>query len=78
MFNRIDNGAKFALIALQQHLQHYAEGWIDCQLPNRFLLQLGAITMPRPDYLQLLRQLSNQAAPAGHWLPQQLSLSPSA
>lgn len=74
MFNRVDNGAKFALIALQQHLQHYAEGWIDCQLPNPFLLQLGAITLPRPDYLQLLQQLATQPAPAGHWLPQPLTL----
>lgn len=74
MFNRIDNGAKFALIALQQHLQHYAEGWIDCQLPNPFLLQLGAITLPRPDYLQLLQHLSAQPAPVGHWLQQPLTL----
>lgn len=76
MFNRVDNGAKFALVALQQHLQQYAEGWIDCQLPNRFLLQLGAITLPRPDYLALLTQLANKAAPKGHWSPQTLMLQP--
>lgn len=74
MFNRIDNGAKFALIALQQHLQHYAEGWIDCQLPNRFLLQLGAITLPRVDYLNLLEKLAAKPAPLDHWLSQSLSL----
>lgn len=76
MFNRIDNGAKFALIALQQHLQHYAEGWIDCQLPNRFLLQLGATPLPRSDYLTLLKRLQTQPAPNGHWSPQTLLLQP--
>lgn len=74
MFNRIDNGAKFALIALQQHLQRYAPGWIDCQLPNPFLLRLGATVMPRTDYLHLLQQLSVKPVPAGHWLAQPLPL----
>jgi leucyl/phenylalanyl-tRNA--protein transferase len=74
MFNRIDNGAKFALIALQQHLQRYAPGWIDCQLPNPFLMRLGATVLPRHDYLPLLTGLSSQAAPPGHWRPQPLVL----
>jgi leucyl/phenylalanyl-tRNA--protein transferase len=74
MFNRIDNGAKFALIALQQHLQRYAPGWIDCQLPNPFLLRLGATALPRADYLHLLRDLSVKPAPAAHWLAQPLQL----
>ncbi len=75
MFNRIDNGAKFALVALQQHLQAYAPGWIDCQMPNPFLLQLGAITLPRQEYLRLLHQLSNLACPPAHWQAQYISLN---
>ncbi|WP_445428982.1 leucyl/phenylalanyl-tRNA--protein transferase [Alishewanella sp. HL-SH05] len=74
MFNRIDNGAKFALVALQQHLQRYAPGWIDCQLPNPFLLKQGASTMPRADYLELLQQLRTLPAPAKHWQAQTLTL----
>lgn len=74
MFNRISNGAKFALIALQQHVQGYAPGWIDCQLPNPFLIQLGAMPLPRPDYLTLLTQLATQPAPATHWQKQRLTL----
>jgi len=67
MFNRIPNAAKFALIALQQHLQSYTTGWIDCQLPNPFLVQLGAISMPRQNYLQLLNQLQQHPVPIHHW-----------
>ena len=76
MFNRIDNGAKFALIALQQHLQRYAPGWIDCQLPNPFLLKLGATTLSRRDYLPLIATLTKTPAPAEHWRSQPLLLEP--
>lgn len=74
MFNHIPNGAKFALIALQQHLQSHAEGWIDCQIPNRFLLQLGATTLHRTDYLALLTRLSSASPPAAHWRRQRLTI----
>lgn len=74
MFNRIPNGAKFALLALQQHLSRYAPGWIDCQIPNPFLQQLGAGTIGRPQYLALLQQQEMLKSPTGHWLPQPLSL----
>lgn len=74
MFNRIPNAAKFALIALQNHVQKCATGWIDCQLPNPFLLQLGAQTMPRADFMSLLRQLHNDSIPTEHWLPQAITL----
>lgn len=75
MFNRIPNAAKLALVALQQHLSKYCQGWIDCQLPNPFLLQQGAQPMPRKDYLSLLQQLQQQPAPATHWSPQSLQLT---
>ncbi|MBV2127521.1 leucyl/phenylalanyl-tRNA--protein transferase [Arsukibacterium indicum] len=75
MFNRIPNGAKFALLALQQHLGNYSAGWIDCQIPNPFLQQLGATTIRRADYLSLLQQQAALTSPAGHWQPQVLSLA---
>ncbi len=74
MFNRMPDAAKFALLALQQHLSVYAEGWIDCQLPNPFLQQLGAQSLPRQQYLTLLQQQSKVSCPVDHWQPQPLSL----
>ena len=67
MFNRVPNAAKLALVQLQHYLQSFGLGWIDCQLPNPFLLQCGAQKMPRPDYLQLLQALAALPVPAGLW-----------
>ncbi len=67
MFNTQTDAAKLALIALQQHLQQTAAGWIDCQMPNPFLLQLGATPLPRADYINLLRQQAALALPGHHW-----------
>lgn len=67
MFNRVPNAAKLALVQLQQYLQRFDLGWIDCQLPNPFLLQCGAQKMPRFDYLQLLHTLAASAVPADLW-----------
>lgn len=74
MFNRTPNSAKLALMALQLHLQQVSPGWIDCQLPNPFLLQLGASTMARADYIKLLHQQRSLAVPANHWQPGPLNM----
>lgn len=66
MFNLVPDAAKLALIALQQHMQHAAPGWIDCQMPNPFLLQLGASPLARADYIRLLQQ-SARPLPEQHW-----------
>ena len=72
MFNRQPGTARLALIALQQQLQHYGAGWIDCQLPNDYLNQLGVHTMARADYMQLLQQLAAQPMPTECWHSQSL------
>ena len=64
MFNRRPDTAKLALVALQQHLQQVAAGWIDCQLPNPFLMQLGAKEMPRSDYVQMLQHCRQHMKPS--------------
>lgn len=74
MFNRLPDTAKLALVALQQHLQQVAAGWIDCQLPNPFLMQLGAKEMPRSDYVQLLQHYRLQSTPRSHWQARTIEL----
>ena len=67
MFNRVPNAAKLALVQLQHYLHSFGLGWIDCQLPNPFLLQCGASPQPRSEYLQLLQQQASQPIPTGLW-----------
>ncbi|MDP4535381.1 leucyl/phenylalanyl-tRNA--protein transferase [Alkalimonas collagenimarina] len=75
MFNRQPNTARLALIALQQHLQCHQAGWIDCQMPNDFLDQLGVCHFPRTQYLALLQELASQPCSDQTWLPQNIKLS---
>lgn len=75
MFYRKPNAAKFALILLQQHLSGYAPGWIDCQMPNPFLMQMGATTLPREEYLSLLQLQQSLQPPSGYWQQQDLYLT---
>lgn len=74
MFNRLPDTAKLALVLLQQHMQQAAPGWIDCQLPNPFLLQLGATELVRDDYVMLLQQYGQQAMPSSHWQSREIFL----
>lgn len=67
MFNRVPNAAKLALVQLQRYLQSYQLGWIDCQMPNPFLLQCGATPLPRPEYLAMLTTLSVLPVPGDLW-----------
>lgn len=67
MFNLVPDAAKLAMIMLQQHLQHEAPGWIDCQMPNPFLLQLGATPLARNEYMHLLQQQCARPLPERHW-----------
>ncbi|MCD1599215.1 leucyl/phenylalanyl-tRNA--protein transferase [Rheinheimera aquimaris] len=67
MFNFLPDAAKIALVVLQQHLKAVAEGWIDCQLPNPFLQQMGVQSIPREEYISLLKQLKDKTVVKSHW-----------
>ncbi len=54
MFYHRPDASKVALVALDAHLQQQGFDFIDSQVPNRFTRQMGAITIPRHDYLQAL------------------------
>jgi leucyl/phenylalanyl-tRNA--protein transferase len=57
---------------LQQHLTRYTDGLIDCQMPNPFLLQMGATPLPKDDYLALLAERRDWSIPTEMWLPRAL------
>ena len=74
MFNTLPNTAKIALAALQQHLSSFATGYIDCQMMNPFLQQLGAEPLSRRTYLTLLANHQVLLCPADCWRAQDLQL----
>lgn len=62
MFSRRSNASKTAFIALAQHLHRLGCELIDCQMPTDHLNSLGAVEIPRGDFLRQVRLLSQQPA----------------
>jgi leucyl/phenylalanyl-tRNA--protein transferase len=56
MFSRISNASKFAFIRLVGHLQQEGIQLIDCQVYTQHLETLGARSIPRSQFIQLLYQ----------------------
>ena len=68
MFSRANDASKVALLALCRTLQGWSFPLLDAQVPNSHLQRMGAVTIPRGDYLQELRTLRAQQGPAD-WRP---------
>lgn len=56
MFSRHSNASKVAFATLVQHLTQWGYQLIDCQVETDHLLSLGAINIPREQFLQQLKQ----------------------
>ncbi len=69
MFSRVADASKAALIALCRTLHGRGFPLLDAQVPNPHLQRMGAISLPRADYLQRLRKLVAQPGPASWQLP---------
>jgi len=69
MFSRATNASKCALLALCRTLHGWDFPLLDAQVPNPHLERMGAITLPREDYLPCLRGLVAQPGPAAWRLP---------
>ncbi|GAP67024.1 leucyl/phenylalanyl-tRNA--protein transferase [Mizugakiibacter sediminis] len=67
MFSRADNGSKAALLALCRALHGWGFPLLDAQVTNPHLLRLGAIEMPRAEYLEALSRLAAMPGETGHW-----------
>jgi len=74
MFSGISNGSKVALACLITHLKSEAFPIIDCQVENPHLLSLGAVNIPRSDYLIYLNAAKSQPVDKLFWQPQTLDL----
>jgi leucyl/phenylalanyl-tRNA--protein transferase len=57
MFSRMTDGSKIAIAWLAALLARWEVPFIDCQLPNEHLASLGAISVPRQEFVRLLGAL---------------------
>ncbi len=67
MFTRATDASKAALTAFVHQCVRWDIQLIDCQLPNPHLRRLGALEMPRHEYLRLLESLAQRATLRGSW-----------
>lgn len=72
MFSRKDNASKYALIALSRHLSAYGFALIDSQIINPHTASLGAVEIPRSEYLELLKKYQNVSPQKRCWNQQEL------
>ena len=67
MFSIVRDGSKLALVALVRHLQQQGFSVIDCQVHSSHLASLGARSIPRREFSDLLRELINFPAIPAIW-----------
>ena len=67
MFSRVDDGSKIALYYLCRQLRAWDFELMDCQISSPHLATLGAVEIPREQFLGRLRAAVAQPAPTGRW-----------
>lgn len=61
MFSRCSGASKIALAWLAEQLRAWNYELIDCQVYSAHLASLGAVTIPRSRFIELIAQATNQA-----------------
>ena len=56
MFSAESNASKVALLGLCQQLVEYDFALLDCQVVSQHLMTLGATTIPRSEFAQILSE----------------------
>ena len=67
MFSRVTDGSKVAIAWLAAQLRHWQVPFIDCQVPSPHLARLGAVEVPRRDFLRRLAPLVQDDVPSPPW-----------
>jgi len=75
MFYTAANASKFALVALAQLLESIDVNFIDCQLLNPFLADMGAIEISRESFVVLKQTAINKEISPNFWQPRELQIS---
>lgn len=75
MFYTSPNASKFALVALVNLLKTIDVDFIDCQLLNDFLADMGATEISRENFLAFKQAAINKEVPTNFWQPRELSVN---
>lgn len=67
MFSRVSNASKVALVHLCQQLAAWDFGLIDCQVFTDHLLHMGAVELPREQFIALIAGLRERPTWSGSW-----------
>ena len=67
MFSREQDASKFALVALCKQLQAWDFPLLDCQVPNRHLRSMGAVSLSRGEFESSLQRATALPFEAGSW-----------
>ena len=67
MFSRADDGSKIAMYWLCRQLREWDFELMDCQISSPHLATLGAVELPREEFLGRLRGAVAQPGPTGRW-----------
>ncbi len=67
MFSERPNASKFALLGLVTHLRASGGELIDCQIVSQHLMSLGATTLPRGEFVALLRSACDPPTRLENW-----------
>jgi len=67
MFAHISDASKVALVHLAGQLNRWGFPLLDCQVHTRHLESLGAVSLPRKEFIRLLRQACALPSPPSPW-----------
>jgi leucyl/phenylalanyl-tRNA--protein transferase len=67
MFTRRTDASKVAFVHLVRQLQRWGYPLIDCQVSSEHLKSLGAVEIPRQDFVQQLESLVLQHGQPNPW-----------
>jgi leucyl/phenylalanyl-tRNA--protein transferase len=67
MFSVRPNASKVAFSALCRQLQRWNYSLVDCQVENSHLLSMGATSLPRQEFLSILKDNVDQQANHDRW-----------
>ena len=67
MFHTVTDASKVAFFHLHQFLKEHGFRLIDCQQETNHLMSLGAYSIPRSEFLDELKTLTNEETMVGNW-----------
>lgn len=67
MFSRAADASKVAFVRLAELMSRWEFPLIDCQIPNPHLTSLGAVEIPRAEFLRCVAQFGQPPDRTGEW-----------